>query len=85
MKKTLSFMAIVCLIFLCGCSAIKTSAPVEIGETEYKISPMFNENTNPQNWNIRWEVFADGKPVESFKRSENISILQSKNIEYFIR
>lgn len=83
MKKTLSFMAIVCLIFLCGCSAIKTSAPVEIGETEYKIYPMFNENTNPQNWNIRWEVFADGKPVESFKRSENINFEHADNYYNF--
>lgn len=85
MKKILLLMIILSLTLICGCSGIiKTSAPVaEITETEYKISPMFNENSNPENWSVRWEIFANDKPVETFNRSENIYFEHADNYYNF--
>lgn len=85
MKKCLSILLLLALLAGCG----KSNIPVvseepepEIKpkkETEYQISPAFNQDSNPDNWSVRWEIFQNDEPVESFKRNEDINFCHANN------
>ena len=84
LKNLLIPMLILCLL-LSGCmnqEAVQTSADVPQEATEpeaeepaisYSLSPAHTENTNPEKWNIRWEIFENDQLVESYNRNEPIS------------
>ena len=40
---------------------------------ENAIAPAHTDRTNPENWNIRWEIFEEGKLVHSYVREDPIT------------
>lgn len=77
MKKCLSVMLMAILITGCSKHTVpintqSQSQPKPKKETEYQITPAFNDDTNPDNWSVRWEIFHNDQPVESFRRDEDI-------------
>lgn len=44
-------------------------------------TPLYSDNSNPENWGITWEIISNGTIVNSYKRDEAISF--GKAEEYF--
>lgn len=85
MKKYLSVLLLIALFAGCAKNntpAISTNSEIDTRpkkETEYQITPSFNEDSNPDNWSVRWEIFQNNEPVETFNRKENISFVHANN------
>ncbi len=50
----------------------ETTAPVET-QPEPTYTPMHTDSSNPENWEIRWDIIAEGTIVDTFQREESIS------------
>ncbi len=50
----------------------ETTAPEET-QPEPTYTPMHTDSSNPENWEIRWDIIADGTIVDTFQREESIS------------
>lgn len=77
MKKCLSVLLLVIILAGCRHSNIpagyeNTPAPKPKKETEYTISPLSNEDSDPKNWSVKWEIFENNQPVDSFRREKDI-------------
>ncbi len=89
----LSFLFLLLCALLSGCitqEATPVSSEVTPEETEtpatepvaeHTLSPAHTDATNPQNWDIRWEILENGEYVESFQRKDPISFGSAD--EYF--
>lgn len=88
MKKSIFFhavslMLIGAMIFsfaACGKKADEKKAVPAASETveetpeaNYTISPAHTEASDPANWEIQWDIIADGEVVESYDRKDKIS------------
>lgn len=50
----------------------ETTAPEET-QPEPTYTPMHTDSSDPENWEIRWDIIADGTIVDTFQREESIS------------
>lgn len=91
MKNYKSILAIFLCSFLLlsGCITQKTVEEIpeianasEIDEVkEPTLNPAYTENSDPANWDIKWEILQNGEPVEEYKRDEDINF--KKPEDYF--
>ena len=78
--KIFSIIALCAVVMLSGCATedvvleeqdiVEASVAEEVIPT---LSPAPIDETNPDSWNIDWEIIQNGAPVEEYKRDGEIN------------